>query len=489
MSAITEALYRHAATIPDKTALWSTGDHLSWSQLSLQVIMLAEWIESRRFHRIAFALDNSIAWIVLDLAAVQAGAAVIPLPTFFSPSQIQHTLQDACVDCFITSHTQKESVGERTGWQRVSVPGYTDLDCFTRHVRQRYPVLSGKVTYTSGSTGEPKGVCLRQSTIDQVSSSIVDVLDSVEISRHLCVLPLATLLENIAGVYAPIIKGVEIAVPAPSDIGVEGGASLDVDRFAKTLESIRPDSIILVPELLVALVTLAQMNIVKPDYLNFVAVGGGRVSGQLLALANQMSIPVFEGYGLSECCSVVTLNTPGSYRPGSVGKPLPHVRARTNATGEIEIRGPVMAGYLGDEQFCDEWYPTGDLGYVDSDGYVFIQGRLRNVFITAYGRNVNPEWVESELAQNPAISRVLLVGEGRSHNLALIWTRFEPSPSDVAEMVARVNEQLPDYARIHHWYLMEEPLSDELVTSNGRMKRDAITKHYRCLIEKHYDKP
>ncbi len=192
-------------------------------------------------------------------------------------------------------------------------------------------------------------------------------------------------------------------MPSLDVVGLSG-ASLDVEKFSSIINEVEPNSIILVPQLLTAIVTLKQFHLMSADKFKMMAVGGGRVSEHLIGSAEELGLPVCQGYGLSECCSVLTLNLASADKPNSVGKALPHVKLRLSAEGEIEASGSNMLGYLGQSEKMNEWYATGDLGYIDDDGFVYITGRKKNVFITSFGRNVNPEWVESALTQQAAIS-------------------------------------------------------------------------------------
>src|SRR5690606_12402964 len=147
-----------------------------------------------------------------------------------------------------------------------------------------------------------------------------------------------TLLENIAGIHAPLLAGATCLLP-PADVTGISYAGPDVSRRLACISSSRPDSIVLVPELLRLLVGAAERSWKVPDSLRFVAVGGAAVSVDLLARAESLGLPVFEGYGLSECASVVCLNTPDARRRGSVGRPLPHARVRVADDGQIMVSG------------------------------------------------------------------------------------------------------------------------------------------------------
>ncbi|HSX87769.1 MAG TPA: long-chain acyl-CoA synthetase, partial [Pseudomonas sp.] len=141
-------------------------------------------------------------------------------------------------------------------------------------------------------------------------------------------------------------------------------------------------------------------------------------------------------------------------------------------------------GYLGEPAPEGEWLGTGDLGHFE-DGFLVLHGRKKHQFITAYGRNVNPEWVESELVQQLPIAQAWLHGEAMPANVAVLVPRFaDTSDRQLAEAVAQANLALPDYARVHRWLRAEQPFSsaNQLATSNGRLRRAALYQHYRNAI-------
>lgn len=511
---VINSLHEHARQRPEATAIITgsidrlTGEDVatSYRQLAARVSSRAQWLQMQHCQTLAFQLDNGLEWVITDLAGLQAGVDIVPIPSFFSQQQIAHVLDDAQADLFLTDQSNAlDRVSDSPSssqWQTqlmpladASISVWQRQARLTRLTRQRRQM---KLTYTSGSTGTPRGVCLAFETIDAVASSIVSAMAPLNIERHLCLLPLATLLENIAGLYAPMIRGVTVQVPSLGTIGLTG-TSLDVDKFCATVNSSQADSIIIVPQLLTALVTLAEFGMLQTASLKMIAVGGGRVSEHLLTRANKLGLPVYEGYGLSECASVVTLNLPDANRPGSVGRALPHAELRINEGGEIEARGSNMLGYLdadalvvdGDESVTEniqqQWYATGDLGHIDVDGFVFVTGRIKNVFITSLGRNVNPEWVESSLTQHPAIAQALVTGEGRDHNLALIWTRFAQTKEELDQLVELANAELPDYARSHAHVVMDTGLAPDLLTPNGRLKRQLALTQFQHVINEHYN--
>ena len=245
---------------------------------------------------------------------------------------------------------------------------------------------------------------------------------------------------------------------------------------------------ILVPELLRILVNGAESSWAVPASGRFFAVGGARVSPTLLQRAEAAGLPVFEGYGLSECASVVCLNTPAAARRGSVGAVLPHARMRIADSGEIHVAGAVMAGYVGAaRQPTTREVATGDLGRIDAEGFVYVSGRAKNLFINSYGRNLSPEWIESELAQEPAVGQAIVFGEARPNVVALIVPSHPGVPaSAIAEGVSRANARLPAYARVARYHVATERFSiaNGLLTGNGRPRREKVLERYADTIER-----
>jgi long-subunit acyl-CoA synthetase (AMP-forming) len=268
---------------------------------------------------------------------------------------------------------------------------------------------------------------------------------------------------------------------------------VDVTKLLGVMTTTQPESLILVPELLQLLVRAVSQGWPAPASLKFMAVGGAVVSALLLEEATALRLPVYQGYGLSECGSVVCLNTPGANRLGSAGKPLPHVRVRCDEHGQIHVRGSAMNGYLGAiSESAPEEIATGDLGEIDDDGFLWIKGRLRNVFITSLGRNVSPEWIERELTHETYIRHALAIGEARPFPVALIApARPDIDSGSIARAVARANTRLPDYARVRRWAVMPEPptLNNGLLTANGRLRREHVLARFADIIDALYEVP
>lgn len=430
---------------PKKIALCDANRSVSYGDLAAAVD--AKAAQLAHVDVLAIMLDNSVDWILWDLAALKTNTPCIPIPPFFTEAQIAHLLQTGGVTHIISPHAMRDAAH-----LSVSKP----------------PESTAKVTFTSGTTGTPKGVCLSREGMVQVAASIVDVLGPEFVGNHCSVLPLAVLLENIAGVYAGLIAGCTINLPSLGAYGQNYAHLHDVLKDSHT------HSVILVPEVLRILMAQVMTLGSLPD-LKFIAVGGSKLDADLIRQARHMGLPVYEGYGLSECASVVSLNTPHQDCIGSVGHPLPHIKCHVK-DGEIYIKNTAFLGYLGED--APDEIATGDLGEIDADGHLYVTGRKKNVLITSYGRNVSPEWVEAALMNEPAIAQVVVTGDGQSYLSALIVPSAEQA--NIPRAVDNANKSLPDYAQIKD-FLTVPPftLQDGTLTGTGRPRRETILNLYQ----------
>lgn len=454
---------------------------LTYAQLEAELGLRQAYLRDISARVVAVALENGPDALLWDLAILFEGLVCLALPPFFSPAQRQHCLAQSQADLVIAP---AEYAGELTGG------GFHAHGLgWRRHVTDRsvMPMGTAKLTFTSGTTGTPKGVCLSAESVLKVARALHEASQSQQPQQYLSLLPLSILLENI-GCYAALYAGATLSLPSQAAIGIKGASGVDLPRLLTGLKQWCPDSMILVPQLLLMLVAACEAGAFDTSGLRFVAVGGARVSLSLLHRAEALGIPVYEGYGLSECSSVIALNRPGAERPASVGKPLHHVRVRIADDGEVLIAGAPMLGYLGDDTPVPEWWPTGDLGSFDEDGFLYLKGRKKHQFVTSFGRNVNPEWVEAELTQLGLIGQALVNGEAMDHNHALLWPlRPETSDEQLAQAVMQANLALPDYAQVRSWTRLQRPFSPNngMATANGRPRRDAILSHYREHFSAH----
>ncbi|MBV1787991.1 AMP-binding protein [Marinobacterium sp. D7] len=480
-----ERLRAAADTTPKKRMVSDDEQCLDAAALWLRVEALSRWLTDTGCQVLAVMLDNRVDWVLLDLAARHAGICMVPVPLFFSQEQIAHLLQQAGVDLMVV-----ESTIPWPGSAQLAAPAeLRRLRVISLEPGDSRPDLNGvaRISFTSGSTGRPKGVCLSAANIERVAVALNDRLRPLAVERHLATLPLATLLENIAGVDVPLRSGAEVVLRRMQRLGFEGSSGFNSLHWAAAITEVAPQSLILIPQLLQALLAVTAAGGLSAQQFKFIAVGGGKVAKAQIEQAQALGLPVHEGYGLTENCSVVAVNTPAEARIGSVGRPFDHLQLRFDDSGELHIRGDsLMLGYLGDERRAgNDWLATGDIGHLDADGYLHISGRRKNIFINSFGRNLSPEWVESEALALDGIDQIALIGDSRPYNVALIVSR----ELDLVQAgLDQLNSRLPDYARIQRWIQVKDPFSYDngCLTANGRLQREQIQTRYRDAIEALY---
>jgi long-subunit acyl-CoA synthetase (AMP-forming) len=489
-----DRLTHYAIQKPRATAIEGKGMRLSYAALQAALRAVIPQLRDLQVDVLALDMDNSPAWALMDLASMACGITLVPLPPFFSAAQLHHALSQAGVKLVISDNPERlrqRLQGLVLAEQRCLLVAGHSLSCLATGLPARaMPPGVVKITYTSGTTAEPKGVMITRRQIERVVDALGMAVAVVADDRHVALTPLAVLLENIAGLYLPLWAGASVCLPSLKETGLLGASGLDAERMLKTLHEWAATTAIFSPQMLQGAVSCMESGMPAPAGLRFIAVGGAVVSKRLLLRAADLKLPVYEGYGLSEFASVVCLNHPGAERPGAVGKPLPHIDLKIADNGEVLIRGNRFAGYLGEATLKDDeaWWHSGDIGYLDKDGFLYLRGRRRHIFITAFGRNVSPEWVERELVLEWAIAQVALFGEARPWNCAVILPTPGVETEAVEAAIARVNLLLPDYARVTQWLQADAPFSlhNSQLTGSGRLRREAIFEHYLERIEALY---
>lgn len=473
-------------TFGTKTAISNSTSAICYNEIEELIAALSKSLSKHNVY--GMLLDNSPEWVLVDLAILFSEAIAIPLPTFFTALQIQHVTLTSGITAIITDNPDRitsianiEKIDKIEGFDLwlVHCPYYKKDYC-KKDI--------AKITFTSGSTGAPKGVCLQLDTILKVSFSLIERAHMKGNDKHLSLLPLGVLLENIAGIYAPLLAGAEIYIPSPHEAGIKGSAQIEIEKVFSSLKGSEATTTILTPQILKLLICFMEKQNETLNNMRFMAVGGATVANTLHMRANKLKLPVYEGYGLSESSSVVSLNSSGSMKKDSVGKILPHISIKISDEGEILVRGANFIRYLNTDiaPSQEEYWPTGDIGFVDEDNFLFIRGRKKNQIINSFGRNIEPEWIESELCAHDVIQQAAIFGEGEAYLIAVIVSL--ESKSNITEIVSEANINLPDYAQIKKFILVNAPFTKDnnMLTNTGKNIRNNIYNHYEKEIKELY---
>jgi long-subunit acyl-CoA synthetase (AMP-forming) len=471
------ALRAHAAARPEAVAFEDDAETLGFAAFARRAAGFGDAARDLP-PTVGLLAGSSVAWAVADVGLWQTGRTVVPLPPFFSDAQLRHVIADAGVEAIVT---------DASGIDRARSFG---VPVANLHAGEAEPVegdMTGRrIVYTSGSTGQPKGVVLGPKQILNTAAAIVEAIGAGPSDRHLSVLPFSLLLEAVCGIYVPLLSGASCRIAAE----VLTAPDTDIPRLlADAAAEAEPTTTVLVPQLLQAWTAAAAHGCLVPGSLRFVAVGGAAVPSALAERAWGLGIPVHEGYGLTECGSVVCVNLPGGRKAGTAGKPLPGYRVQTAADGEIVVfSDSVTDGYCGADPLPEQQgWKTGDIGSFDADGYLRVQGRKDNLIVTANGRNVSPEWIETMIGADPRIGRAIVMPDA-SGTLAVL---IEPSPAgeafftsadnrDREALVTLLCDEAPAYA-VPHRVSVAVPgalAAAGLLTPNGRPRRPQIAERY-----------
>ncbi len=417
------------------------------------------------------------------------------------------------------------------------------------------PEQLATLVYTSGTTGPPKGAMITHANVMATMRSLRSFVAVGPDDRFLSFLPLSHITERSISHFGQISGGAEtwftrsfatvaddlrachptlfFAVPrvwekfregifeevhrmtgpsrflAARFLASAGGIDGSTDRSGVALR--------LEHAVLDRVVGRAIRRRLGLDQARIVACGAAPVAADLLRWFGRIGLPVAEGYGQTEVSLATCFNRPGAIRFGTVGPPVPGVSVRTAPDGEIEVRGPnVCAGYWRDEAAsralvdAEGWLHTGDLGRLDPDGYLTVTGRKKDLIVTAYGKNVSPEEIETRLRVEPIISQAVVVGDGRPYLTALLtldaqaaaeWAAREHRALDmealsddpdlrskVERAVERVNAEHSHAEGIRRWRVLPHDLTlaaGEL-TPTLKVKRGAVVDHHRALVEEMY---
>jgi len=483
VSDILSALARWSEARGEAVAFSEPDRSVTFSQLARRVAGAADRLEQLP-GPVGLLGASSIDWLVVDLGGWLAGCTIVPLPHFFSDTQLAHILADAGIAAVIAADDQVDRA-IALGCNVVRMPQ-------VERPWQARPMAGERIVYTSGSTGRPKGVRLSAGQIGHTCSALMQAITPTTEDRHLSVLPYALLLEAICGIYLPIQAGGACHIDAR--IVASQGADIAV-HLGEAAERWRPTTMVLVPQLLQGLVMATQVERVRiPDSLRFVAVGGAAVPTPLAELAWGQGIPVHEGYGLTECGSVVAVNAPGQRRSGTVGRPLPGYHVSIDPDGEILVTSPsVCGGYHGGDTGTAPagFWRTGDLGRLDADGFLQVLGRKDNLIVTANGRNIAPEWIETMLLADPRIGRCIVLRAADGSLAAIIeastfGARWFAAADDTKRrtLVRSLAGQAPGYAIPRHLLFLppDSLAASGLLTANGRPRRREIADHYSSLL-------
>ena len=455
--------------------------------------------------KVGLVMQNSPEWVAADMALLAVGAVEVPVPLAFAAAQALHLLQgiDLCL-------VDVRGAARLRAWHAATADGSTpmpellsvalDTLLLQPSSRLRFQLRDehhvGKIIHTSGTTSQPKGVRIRLNGLDALLASLRRRIAPGHFGRYLSVVPLSLLIEQVTAVYMTLLDGGTIVFPPP-EVPLLGESGATAGNMLAQLKAARPTALTLPPSMVEALLASCHAVAAEPAAMRsqrlfgctrapFIACGGAPTAPAVLAELATMGIPVFEGYGLSENSSVVAWNSPDCFKPGTVGKPLDHVTVRLAPDGELLIKSRSMFdGYAGtDPSSCEidaeGWLHTGDIAEMDHQGFLRVFGRKKNLIITANGRNVSPEWVESRYKSLDCVEQAVIFGDGLTRLHGYFVIAPGASPVDARRRIEALGQaQLSDVERVDCAVVERSSrgLYERLFTVTGRPRRELIWQH------------
>jgi long-chain acyl-CoA synthetase len=368
------------------------------------------------------------------------------------------------------------------------------------------------IRYTSGTTGNPKGVTFNHEHLRWMAESMASLppwKDRNSEVRYLSFLPMNHVVEGILGTYSPHYAPAALKIYFLEDFNylasalpqVRPAVFFSVPRFYEKLWQILKGTFLGSHYLHLkegvlkkTLRPLIRRSFLKKAGLNRCAqliVGSATSSQQLIHDYHDLGIEIHNAYGLTEA-PLVTLNRRGNNRIGTVGEPLPQTHIQIEEDCEVLVRGPqVTPGYFESDlkpPLKGNWLKTGDLGFLTQEGSLVITGRKKELIINSYGKSIDPLNIEALLRDAPGVCEVMLVGEGKPYLSGLFWVDENYHPHEIYKFIQDVNHSLSRPEQVKRWVLLSNDISIDGgdLTANMKLKRESINRRYQDVIDSLY---
>lgn len=516
----------------------------------------------KKSEKVAVMLANSPEWIISDLALATLGLVFVPLHLTYNKIQLEQIVRHADVDYLIIQDeyfNKFKDLWLSFSFKNIVVVGHKkDLDSKI----QAWPDLDKKekfidfteiqinpndahtIIYTSGTTGEPKGVMLSHHNLISDVMSAKEVIDITARDRFFSFLPLSHAFERTAGYYAPIFSGAsvyfarsaktiieDIKLAQPTVINAvprifekiydkifdqaRAGSKFKQVLFfqALNLVKLKKQKILSFKEKIelyfLDRLVLKKLRRILGGRLRLAISGGASLNPTIAKFFVNIGVQIIEGYGLTETSPIVSVNQIKNYKFGTVGKVLSCNQVKISESKEILIKGDnLMKGYYNNSELTKEvidqeaWFHTGDLGFIDEDGFLTIIGRAKDVLVLSTGKNIFPEPIENTLNESKYIMQSFVYGDRQKNISALIvpdyqelelWSQKQGinylfpdilHNTQVLDLYAKIlDEKLKDWShleKIQDFKLLAEEFSQEngLLTPTLKLRRTRIIENY-----------
>jgi long-chain acyl-CoA synthetase len=516
---------------------------LSWDDYREQVMAAAAALVHAGIapgDRVSVFAENRIEWLVADMGILIAGAVHVPLHAPLTGPQARYQLADAGVSwAFVSTAAQYAKLRQI----RTELPGMRGIVVFDDHptdedtvawhaflqmgrsvrvaesaeLQRRQAALSADslatIMYTSGTTGNPKGVMLTQGNLLSNAVAFNAASPPPADCVFLSWLPYSHIYARTVDIYGNLVNGGILCLAESADTLLLNLAEIrphlmsSVPRFyEKVLGAVQAD-----PK-----TARAKLRAMFGPRLDWLSSGGAPLAPAVAQAFHEAGLLLLQGYGLTESSPVISFNRKDAFKLDSVGLPIPGVEVKIADDGEVLTRGPhVMKGYWNNptataEAIRDGWLYTGDLGQLDADGFLYITGRKKDLMVLSNGKKVVPNHVEGVLLADPCFDQVVVCGEGRSFVSALVVPNWqvlaraagldlargeEALASDPAvhgfldQRLRKAQAEISPWEQVKNFAVLPRPFSvaTEEMTVSLKLRRGVIVERHRSEIEALYN--
>lgn len=546
---------------------------ITFKELSEKVKAFAFALEKfgvKKGEKVAILSENRPEWAISDLGIMSIGAISVPLHTTFSPTAAVNVLNHSEAKILVVSNTNllhKVLLGQKNLEHLEKIIFLEDMTAVQKETFSSGKIFSWKsifsrnngvehekvfldpddicsIIYTSGTTGMPKGVLLTHrnflSNVEAVNYAVPVKANDVFLSF----LPLSHVLERTAGYYLPLLFGATIAYAE------------NIKQLASNLKQVKPTILVCVPRIfekfhdkiwdginkgsplskkmfkwalkqkrgsarykLADFLVFSKIRQKMGGKLRLTVSGGASLNEKVARFFLKIGILVIEGYGLTETSPVISVNREKDFKFGTVGKPVFGTRVKISDEKEIMVKGMgVFENYLKNEEETkkcfdsDGWFYTGDMGFINKEGFLTVVGRKKEMIVTSGGKNIWPEPIENMLDNDRFITQSMVIGNCRKFISVLIAPDWEEIDKHLKEngiplkeheklivdpgiinifqerLDKKINPFLSDFEQIKKFRLVSREFSQEKdeLTPTLKLRRHVIEQHYAKEIEEIY---
>ena len=453
----------------------------SYDQLWAEAGRVASLLQDRGLNKGDQVLlwgPNSPHWVLIFLGCLRAGVVLVPLDLRSAPDYVERVIARVSPKLAFTSRLTPKN-GADLGVPEIT---FEELESAIHALPQPVPVEVEpddlvEIMFTSGTTGDPKGVMLTHRNLTANIHGVSQYINCDPSSRLLSILPLSHMYEQMGGLLLPLHFGASITYPSSRQPTV----------LARTMRERQVTTMLLVPQALELLMNGIEREVRRQGKerlwlkllkvaektpfplrrrlfgrvhrqfggkLDFIVCGGAALDSELGKKWELLGVKIVQGYGATEASPVISNHTIRERRPDSTGRPWPNVDVRISEDGEILVRGDsISPGYWNAPEqtaaaFQDGWYSTGDMGYFDDEGFLHIRGRVKDMIVLSSGQNVYPDDIQAVLNRHPAVADSAVVGLPRGSSVEVHAALMLNDNTDAEPIVSWANEQLAEHQRV-----------------------------------------